>query len=201
MKAIAKWTLGGVLAVGLVAAGVAVAPLVTSTSLLGDRSDTSNTQVIQAITRTEQISLLSLGIHGLETRSDRKTFAGMDIPGTERSIYIEYSFNAKLGIDGADVQIDQTGDQVFTITIPEFIFIGHDNVNVRVPVETNGVLSWATPEIQETELVNHILNADAQTEYIKSNQEILRDQAEAFYRGIIKAVDPSVQVVFEFESH
>jgi hypothetical protein len=83
---------------------------------------------------------------------------------------------------------------------PEFVFIGHDDEDFQLVTENNGALSWLTPEIDQFELVNTILNDEAKDEYIKSNEELLRDQARDFYGGIVTSVDPDVEVQFRFAS-
>jgi hypothetical protein len=92
----------------------------------------------------------------------------------------------------------QTGESDLLVSIPGFIFIGHDNESFRSIVEDNGALSWATPEIDTVEMINKILNDDAQGQYIDSNREILEDQARAFYTGIVTSIDPTIAIRFEF---
>ncbi|HSK32341.1 MAG TPA: hypothetical protein VK903_02540, partial [Propionicimonas sp.] len=84
------------------------------------------------------------------------------------------------------------------ISIPRFIFIGHSNESFQTVVETNGVLSFTTPEIDTAEVITNVLNDEAKSQYIASNNELLRDQAKAFYTGIINAIDPTITVEFEF---
>ncbi len=64
--------------------------------------------------------------------------------------------------------------------------------------ETNGVLSFTTPEIDTAAVITNVLNDEAKSKYIASNNAILRDQAKAFYTGIINAIDPTITVAFEF---
>jgi hypothetical protein len=122
----------------------------------------------------------------------------MDVPGSERTSFLQYSFNAKLGIEGKDVTIRQTGADAFVVSIPRFIFIGHSNENFRLVAENNGLLSLVTPEISSVEMINNILDSDAENEYIIRNREVLEDQAKAFYGNIITSIDPNVFVRFEF---
>lgn len=157
-------------------------------------------EIIQAITRSEQVVLLSLQIQGISERTEKSTLFGVEVPGSDRAVFIQYGFNAKLGMDGTEVHIEQTGDKQFTITIPEFIFIGHDDIELKTASETNGVLSWVTPEIDPVEMANDILSNEQRGQYLDANDTILRDQARAFYDGIIMAVDPEVLLTFTFES-
>lgn len=168
--------------------------------LFGNETDGRNTQIIESVTRSEQVALVSLGIQGIQEETSNGTIPLLNqaIPGSERATFAQYSFTAKLGLDGNEVRIEQIGEDSFRVNIPEFIFIGHDDEDFRLVTENNGALSWLTPEIDQLEMVNTILNDDAQGEYIESHQELLKDQAQNFYGGIITGVDPDVEVEFEF---
>ena len=68
-------------------------------SPFGVGSSTHDSQVIQAMTRTQEVSLMSLGIQGiLEKEQDREVF-GASIPGTGERVLLLYKFTAKLGLD------------------------------------------------------------------------------------------------------
>ena len=111
---------------------------------------------------------------------------------------MQYTFNAKVGLNGEDVRIVETGEGAYRVTIPTFIFIGHDDVTFRLVAEDNGVLSFVTPEVDTVEMVNSILDDEAQDKYVDSNLETLKEQAETFYGGIIHGIDPEAQVVYDF---
>ena len=167
-------------------------------SLFETRSEARNTQVVNSITRHEQVVLLGLGIQGISEASTQGALLGVSIPRSERTSFIQYNFNAKLGIDGQGVEITQTGEDAFLVSIPEFIFIGHDDVSFKLAAVDNDVLSWTTPEIDTVDMINSVLNDDAKEQYIDSNEEVLRDQATDFYTGIITSIDPTLAVEFEF---
>lgn len=188
---------GCVLGAGALFGLLAIGGLPNS-SFLGSQSQSRNTQVINSITREEQIVLLGLGIQGISATTGTSTFMGVTIPGSERASFLQYSFNAKLGVEGKDVQIATKGEKGLLISIPRFIFIGHSNESFETVVETNGVLSFTTPEIDTAEVITKVLNDGAKIKYIASNSEILRDQAKAFYTGIINAIDPTITIEFEF---
>ena len=161
-------------------------------------STSNNTQIINAIERKEQVVLLSLGIQGISERTAGSKFFGIDVPGSNRASFLQYNFNAKLGLEGKDVKITRTGANQYRLSLPAFIFIGHDNVSFKLAAENNGVLSWATPQIDPVETINQILNDEAKSQYVTANQQILTEQAQAFYTGIIRSVDPSAEVTFDF---
>ncbi|MGO3796959.1 MAG: hypothetical protein ACTJGR_07570 [Pauljensenia sp.] len=160
--------------------------------------DSVDSQIMNSVTREQQVVLLSLGIQGITSTDARSEFFGLEIPGTDRSSFLEYSFNAKLGIQGEDVKIEKTGDRTYLVSIPEFTFIGYDNPHYKVAAESNGVLSWATPEIDTAEMITRILNDSAREKYIESNEDTLKDQAKIFYSNIISGIDPTIVTEFDF---
>lgn len=169
-------------------------------SPFGVESESHDSQVIRAIERTQEVSLLSLGIQGInEEKRSAKVF-GTSIPGTGEKVFLQYNFKAKLGIDGADVKVTKTGTNAYSISVPKFIFIGYDEPTFKLAVEDGGVLSWVTPDINKIEMVNKILNDGARQTYISSNKELLEDQTKVFYDSLISSIDPDVVTTFEFRS-
>lgn len=167
-------------------------------ALFGTVNQDRDSQVITAITRTEQVVLLSLGIQGIAEREMSSQLLGVKVPWSDRATFLQYGFTAKLGIDGGDVSIEQIGTDAFLISIPEFIFIGHEKETFEVVVEDNGALSWITPEADTAKMITKILNDATEAQYIDANEAVLRDQAAAFYEGIVAGVDPGLTVEFEF---
>lgn len=190
------------LAVGLFGAGVVaavgVSRVLPNLPYFGTDSSSRNTQIVHAVTRTEQVSLMSLGIQGISSKNQKSTFQGIDIPGSERASFIQYSFSAKLGIEGKSVKIAQVAASEYLVSVPKFVFIGHSDVDFRLVIESSGVVSWVTPKIDTVEMVNAILNDDSKDQYIIANSEILKDQAKSFYGGIVSSIDPSISLKFEF---
>lgn len=197
----------------LLVAGLAALVVLLSTGLVKPflgaspvtvREESRSTQVIDAVTREQQVVLLSLGIQGIEEKSANSAFFGMEIPGSERTSFMRYEFKAKLGFEGGGVGIKEEVPGEFLVSIPEFVFIGHEFVSedgepFKMVVESGGALSWVTPAIDDAEMINKILSEDARSQYIEMNREQLEDQAEDFYAGIVSAIDPDAEVVFEFD--
>ncbi|WP_455904049.1 hypothetical protein [Microbacterium sp.] len=168
-------------------------------SMFSAESEERNTQVVQAVTREEQIVLVGLGIEGIDEKKQNGNFFGIFVPGTDRAKFLRYSLEAKLGIDGKQVIIEETGEDSFRVTIPEFIFIGYNNFEYEVAVDKDGPLSWTTPGIEESEMVNNIMNDEFEASHLENNRELLMDQARSFYGGIIKSIDDDIEVEFRFE--
>lgn len=169
-------------------------------SALGIESYSHDSQVIHAIERTQEVSLLSLGVQGIREENRSSEVFGKSIPGTGERVFLQYNFDAKLGVDGAEVTVTKTGKSAFLISVPEFIFIGYEEPTFKVAVEDGGVLSWATPDIDQVEMVNDILNDDARETYIASYEELLQEQTRTFYDSLITSIDPAVVTTFEFRS-
>ncbi|WP_068395694.1 hypothetical protein [Kribbia dieselivorans] len=169
-------------------------------SPFGVASESRDSQVIQAVERTQEVSLLSLGVQGIKEQDKNAQIFGNNIPGSGKTVFMQYNFDAKLGINGADVKVTKTGTSDYAISIPAFTFIGYNEPTFKVATEDGGVLSWVTPDIDKVEMVNEILNDDSKKTYIASNEEILKDQARAFYDNLITGIDPSATTTFEFRS-
>jgi hypothetical protein len=167
-------------------------------SLIGTDSHTETTQVINAVTREQQVVLLALGIQGITDAEKNAKVLGVHVPGSGEKLLIQYNFNAKVGIDGKDVTIKKTGPHAFRITIPSFTFIGHSNESFKKVLDDGGILSVVTPDIDETELINDVLNNDAQTRYVSANEDTLKDQAQSYYRNLIASIAPKATVTFSF---
>src|SRR5690242_16162584 len=75
---------------------------------IGINSESHDSQVIQAIERTQEVSLLGLGIQGLKEENKSGEIFGQRIPGTGERVFLQYNFRAKLGIDGTKVKITKT---------------------------------------------------------------------------------------------
>lgn len=189
-----------VIVVALVAGGIFIAiKLSELPPPVSIQVEENNTQVIEAVTRTEEVVLLSLGIQGIKEHSRQTPQVwGVTVPGLERAVFIQYQFRAKLGISGRDVQITELEDGSYRITIPSFIFIGHQDPKFSVATESGGILSWLTPEIDHLAIVNSILDDEAKLQYLADNEDILKDQARSFYTRIVHSIDPTAVLEFEF---
>ena len=71
----------------------------------GSDSTQQDTQVINAVTRIEQVALVSLAIEGITENRNKSELFGVDVPWSERISFIRYSFDAKLGLNGEDVTV------------------------------------------------------------------------------------------------
>ena len=149
--------------------------------------------------RTKEVSLLRLGVTGIISRENKSHFFSMEIPGSERAQFIQYTFDAKLGFEGKDVVIKEAGDNTFDVAIPEFKFIGYDHPEYRIVVEQNGALSFGTQQIDTLDMVNNILTDKAKKEYVDSNRDILEEQAKSFYTSIVQSVSPDTKLNFTFQ--
>ena len=167
-------------------------------------TESRDTQVIRSIRGEEQVVLLTAGMTDVkEDRGDGLKLAIGDIqlftlPGTERSILVRYEYDAKFGIEGKDVEIVQTGDNSYRITIPEFIYLGYSDPDLSVADEENGILSWTTPEIDTSEIFEELLSSQVVSEHIDGFRSVLEEQAKTFYTKIVTAIDPDIVLEFTF---
>ena len=192
-----KTALIAILSAAVVAlGGVAI---LQNKGIIGTQGDALNTQVIKSVEREEQVVLLSLGIEGLAENSSNKEILGVGIPWTGRTQFVQYSYKAKLGIEGKDVKVEQTGEHAYKVTIPRFIFIGHSDEHFKTAVNDNGALSWITPELGAADTVSKILDEGEKKQNISDNRGVLQDQAKDFYTGIIRSVDNNAELEFSFK--
>lgn len=169
--------------------------------LVGLTAQSKDSQVITSITRVNEHVLVRLRAEGIvEKQQNGNLMLGVEIPGTSRTTFLRYSFNAKLGLEGDAVVVtpQEGSDSVYLVSVPGFIFIGYDDWDSKVAAENNGVLSWTTPQIDSLALSNSILSEEARRQYVDDNVELLREQAEAVLSGIIKSVDPAATIIFKF---
>lgn len=167
-------------------------------SPFGIKSEAADSQVVQSIKRTEEVSLLALGIQGITSEERCSTAFGKCIPGTSDEVYLQYTFTGKLGIDGAAVDVRETGADAYTISIPAFEVIGYSDPEFEVAVTDDGVLSWVTEDIDQTEMITKILGEDAQQKHLEDNEDLLQEQTKAFYDNIILSVAPEAKITYEF---
>ena len=167
-------------------------------SLFTSSSNERDSQVIQSVTRIQEVALLSLHIEGVTRHESNGEIFGVAIPASEKTTLLQYKFDAKFGIDGSQVKIEPTGPDSFRVTIPQFIGIGYDDPEFVDALESNKVLGFlAAPSVQ-TRMINNILSDENKQKYITQNTAALKEQAKAFYSAIIASVDPEITIDFDF---
>lgn len=183
-----------VLAVG----GLGVAVTQGWLSPFGIDVERKDSQVIAAVERTQEVSLLSLAVQGLTSEKRDREIFGQTVPGSGETVYIEYSFDAKLGLDGEQVEITRAGANRYVVSVPDFMVIGYDEPTFEVAVEDDGVLSWVTPDVDQLDMVNDVFDYDARNAYLEDQQTALQEQAEVFYNSLIAGIDPDASISYEF---
>ena len=167
-------------------------------SFFGGSTYDRDSQVVQSVETKEEVALVSLGIQGIKRRETSGNAFWGQIPGATRVSLLQYEFQAKLGLDGSRVKVVPDGEGKFTLTIPDFIFIGYDKPHFEAAIDQNGALSWFAPEIEETDLINAVLGEKSQNEYLTKYENDLKEQAKVFYTGIITAIDPAATISWKF---
>jgi hypothetical protein len=154
---------------------------------------------MQAIERTQEISLVSLSIQGVKKQEDSGTIFGWDVPGTTEKVVLIYKFQAKLGLDGSKVQVSRSGLHGYQLKVPAFQQIGFDSPTFEVATEDGSILSGLVPDIDRTKMVNEILSDDARQKYVDLNEDVLEDQTKVFYDGLIRSIDPEAETTYDFD--
>ncbi|MFZ1382536.1 MAG: hypothetical protein WAS54_07110 [Scrofimicrobium sp.] len=198
-KFLAKF-LGGLAAVVLVFAGGMWA---SSQNVLGGLFGTGKTvitseEIVKSITQEQKVVLLELAIEGFETADQEGEFLGKKVALANRKVIIGYEFSAQLGIDGKNVEVEQTGENSIKVLIPSFQFIGANDFKTTKVDEDMGLLGWTTGEINEDEVRNNIISEENKAAYVAKYSPLIATSAEAFYGSIIESIAPDMVVEFEF---
>ena len=167
-------------------------------------TETSDSKAVEHFEFKEDITLVGAGVTGiLEEKKTSKIFGSLKIPGSDKSVLIQYRYQANLGIDGKEVTIKKTGDHSFDVDVPAFKMLGmkFTDQDGKGPFKTvsseGGILSFVTADIDEAEMYSRVVTDDG-AELINANIEQLRSQAESFFTGIITSVDPEAEIDFDF---
>lgn len=158
-----------------------------------------NRQILQAVTRQQNIELLKVRVQGIAEKDSQAKFMGYKVPGANRALYLQYAYGIQLGIDGSQVQIKRVGEDHYRLTIPAFKVPGHSNIDLKKAVEKNGAISLvAPPEIDAAEMASKILSEDAEKKHIADNRDALQQQSKTFYDSIIHAINPDAKIDYDF---
>lgn len=164
-----------------------------------EAAEIDETMVVQALQREGQIVLLSSSILGMYEATNNRTFRGRNIPGTEKTDYIQYNYTNKIGIDASDVEIESKSFNRYVITVPEFIFIGYDDLKFETVVEDGGLISFITKDIDTAAAINEIMTPRNFSAQIEANRDSLEDQAIDFYTELARDLDDGIKIRLEFE--
>ncbi|AQP53395.1 hypothetical protein CBF34_09025 [Vagococcus penaei] len=183
-----------ILIIGLIGIGI----FIGKQDVFKSREHSEETQVIKTLTKEKQIVLVNLGISDIYGVEKNLQVFDADIFGTNKHKYMKAEFDMKLGIDGKQVKINKTGTDTYEVKVPKFMFIGHSNTKFKVIVDDGGILSWMTPDIDESEMINKILDSKAQETYIKKYDELLKESTTEFYQTLINSIAPDAKLTITF---
>src|SRR5690606_30602702 len=92
-------------------------------SIFGGDTVRESTEVVKFVVPEDQVVLASAHIEGLQKEGTDGKIFGISIPGSNRATYVQYKFDAKLGIEGSEVKITPASGEksAYQVAIPEFI--------------------------------------------------------------------------------
>lgn len=154
---------------------------------------------VKSLSKEKQIVLVNLGLSEILNEEKSSQLFGKNIVGTSRKKFIQASFDAKLGLNGKDVDITKDGKNSYLITVPKFIFIGYNNPNFKLLDEHNGVFSSFTSDINESDMINKVLNGKSKKKYLTKYDDLLRQSTKEIYRGIVQNTNPEAKLSFKFQ--
>ena len=158
------------------------------------------TLTIKSLTKEKQVVLVNLGMSEVFSEEKSSQLFGKNIVGTNRKKFMQATFDAKLGINGKDVDITSNGKDSYVITVPKFIFIGYNNPNFKLLDEHNGVFSSFTSDISETDMINKVLNDKSKQKYVEKYDDLLKKATKEFYRELAHSIDPDAKLSFKFSN-
>ena len=197
------------LLVGLVLGAIVVGGVVWQVNRNSSKSHTpiaqtvkkdQETLTIKSLTKEKQIVLVNLGMSEVFNEEKSSQLFGKNIVGTNRKKFMQATFDAKLGIDGKDVDIESDGKNSYVITVPKFMFIGYNNPNFKLLDENNGVFSSFTSDISETDMINKVLNDKSKQKYVEKYDNLLKQSTKDFYRELAHSIDPDAKLSFKFSN-
>ena len=156
------------------------------------------TLTIKSLTKEKQIVLVNLGMSEVFNEEKSSQLFGKNIVGTNRKKFMQATFDAKLGINGKDVDITSNGKDSYSITVPKFIFIGYNNPNFKLLDEHNGAFSSFTSDISETDMINKVLNDKSKQKYVEKYDGLLKQSTKDFYRELAHSIYPNAKLSFKF---
>ena len=206
-----KFNLGQKLKYGLIGCvvGLLIAGLVlvifkvnsgTNHSITHTVQKDQDTLTIKSLTKEKQIVLVNLGLSEILNEEKSSQLFGKNIVGTNRKKFMQATFDAKLGVDGKDVDITKNGKDSYLITVPKFIFIGYHHPQFKLLDERNGVFSSFTSDISETDMINQVLNDKSKKKYVAKYDDLLRQSTKDFYREMAHSIDPEAKLSFKFST-
>lgn len=191
----ALWTL---ILLGVVIASIAAIAGLAIGRFIAPQQTAVSSEVVKFVLPQQKVTLASLRIEGLERGTKDGQILGVPLDAADRTKYLIYKFDANVGLDGAQVKVDRTGDHAYLVKLPPFDFLSHSNIRFDDAIDDDGVLAFLTEEISQSEMTNRVLSDAKKDEYVSNSIDTLRTQAEAFYSGIVKSVDPDATLTFEF---
>lgn len=157
-----------------------------------------DTLTVKALTKEKKVVMVNLGLSEILNEKRTTKLFGQNIFGTNRQKIMQASFDAELGVDGKYVDIAATGNNTYKVTVKKFIFIGYSNPNFKVLDEHNGVFSSFTADINETDMINKVLDTKSKRKYIAKYNDLLEQSTKEFYRNIVAATNSKAKLTFEF---
>lgn len=165
----------------------------------GVKTESNESIIIHSVENIGEIALLQLNIEDIYDRKNTTNIPKIgELIGSERKMFLRVSFDAKLGINGNEIEINPKGNNIYEITVPPFIFIGYNNFNSEVAAEDKGILSWTNKEIKESDIINDILGKKNKQKYLVKYDDQLKESTELFFTQLIKGIDPDAVVTFTF---
>lgn len=189
---------------GLIVLGALLALFIAS-RFSGDTEKTTNTT--NTITRLEQVQehiFLNVGINTIETIEHENEFLkklNLNFPITQKRALVIVNYMAKFGFN-KPVTITELSENTYRITVPAFVSLGVelDETNpYQLYSMDEGLLSFATEDIDTAEYVSERLSNAEQQTYLAQYQQELKESCERYFASIFEAIDPAITLEFQYQ--
>jgi hypothetical protein len=160
-----------------------------------------DTQVVESMNKESKIELIALNVTDIydKTESTKLLGTNVNLPFSDKTVYLKGTFSVHLGIDGSKVKFHHSiiNSHDYTITIPKFKALSISNQKF-VPVDIKGgVLNFGT-QIDTNKMQDNATSDSAIKKYVTPNSPFLKDQTKSYYTQLAKAIDPKANLTFKY---
>lgn len=156
--------------------------------------------MVKYIEKVQEVVFLNVGIQKVETVENATVLWGFTIPQSEKEAIFILNYKAKFGIT-EPVSVTEIGEKHYRVMVPSFKIIGVelDQENPYTLYDRRGnFLSGLTEEVDTGERLTSKLSNDAQLEYLKEYQDLIKESAVNYYTTLFKAIDSEIELEIQF---
>ena len=167
--------------------------------IFNTKSESTETQVVTAMQKLQEVSVLGLSVTDIYDQSEQQKFFGVQIPLSEKQVFLKGTFDVKLGFDGQEVTVAKRKEHTYNISVPKFITIGISNPKFEIIDSKGQFLSFITKDIDTHKLSDQAVSDETLQKYVTQNNEWLQEQTTNYFNNIITAIDSEATITMNFQ--